>query len=184
MPIKWKAANLTGNTAISSNLRICLLDTGSLIRHLERFSPENISLHVEAQSWKKPRRDESNALKLRSGSYVFLRETFLMCNTSPWVYARTIIPPDTLSGSRRLAHWGSKPIGYYLFSDKSTYRGAIGVSEIKLSDIPYHPIYNLAIDENDTLWARRSIFYIKNKPLLLIEIFLPDSITCINALKK
>lgn len=107
-----------------------------------------------------------------------------MSNENPWVYARTIIPSRTLSGSRRLAHWGSKPIGYYLFADKMTYRGEIEVSEIKIADIPYHPIYNLALDENYSLWARRSIFYIKNEPLLLIEIFLPDAITCINTLKK
>lgn len=184
MAIKWKDANLIGNTSLSANLRKCLLDTGSLIKHLEIYSPEKISLALEAQSWGKPYPEESKILNLRNGGYGFLRETFLMCGSNPWVYARTIIPPRTLLGSRRLAYWGTKPLGYYLFSDKLTYRGKIEISALKTSSIPYYPIYNLAIEENSTLWGRRSIFYLKNKPLLLTEIFLPEAIKCISSLKK
>ena len=184
MGIKWKDANLFGKPSFTGNLRECLLDTGSLIKHLEKFSPEKISLSLEAQSWKKPYPDECKILNLPSGSYALLRETFLNCNTHPWVYARTIIPPRTLLGSRRLAHWGNKPLGYYLFSDKLTYRGKIEIAELKTSNIPYPPIYNLAIEEDNVLWGRRSIFYIKEKPLLLTEIFLPEAIKCINSLKK
>ena len=184
MAIKWKDASLIDNTSLSGNLRACLFDTGSLIKHLDNFSPEKISLTLEAQSWGKPYPDESKILHLRSGGYSLLRETFLMCGTNPWVYARTIIPPHTLLGSRRLAYWGTKPLGYYLFSDKLTYRGKIEIAELKTSTIPYPPIYNLAIEEDNLLWGRRSIFYIKGKPLLLTEIFLPEAIKCINSLKK
>ncbi len=184
MGIKWKDANLFGKPSFTGNLRECLLDTGSLIKHLENFSPEKISLSLEAQSWKKPYPDESKILNLRSGSYGLLRETFLTCDAHPWVYARTFIPPRTLLGSRRLAFWGNKPLGYYLFSDKLTYRGKIEIAELKTSTIPYPPIYNLAIEEDNLLWGRRSIFYIKERPLLLTEIFLPEAIKCINSLKK
>ena len=161
-----------------------MLDTGSLIKHLEYYSPEKISLTLEAKSWGKPQPDESKILQLRNGGYALLRETFLTCGSHPWVYARTIIPPQTLLGSRRLAHWGNKPLGDYLFSDKLTYRGKIEIAELKTSNIPYSPIYNLAIEEDSTLWGRRSFFYIRNKPLLLTEIFLPEAIKCINSLKK
>ncbi len=161
-----------------------MLDTGSLIKHLEYYSPENISLTLEAKSWGKPHPDESKILHLRNSSYALLRETFLTCGPHPWVYARTIIPPQTLLASRRLAHWGNKPLGNYLFSDKLTYRGKIEIAELKTSNTPYSPIYNLAIEEDNTLWGRRSIFYIRNKPLLLTEIFLPEAIKCINSSKK
>ncbi len=161
-----------------------MLDTGSLIKHLEYYSSEKISLTLEAKYWGKPQPDESKILNLRNGGYALLRETFLTCRNHPWVYARTIIPPQTLLASRRLAHWGNKPLGNYLFSDKLTYRGKIEVSELKTSNTPYSPIYNLAIEEDSTLWGRRSIFYIKHKPLLLTEIFLPKAIKCINSSKK
>ena len=173
-----------GNARISGDLRACLLEPGSLIKHLEKFSPQEISLSLEAQLWKRPHPDESKLLDLRSGGYGLLRESFLTCDTHPWVYARTVIPPRTLLGSRRLAHWGNKPLGYYLFSDKLTYRGKIEIARIKTSNIPYDPIYNLAVEEDNLLWGRRSIFYIKNKPLLLIEILLPEAIKCINSLQK
>ena len=160
-----------------------MLDTASLIKHLEYYSPEKISLTLEAQSWGKPYPDESKILHLRNGSYALLRETFLTCVDDPWVYARTIIPPQTLLASRRLAHWGNEPLGNYLFSDKLTYRGKIEIAELKTSNTPYSPIYNLAIEEDSTLWGRRSFFYIRNKPLLLTEIFLPEAIKCINSSK-
>ncbi|MFT5426690.1 MAG: chorismate--pyruvate lyase [Gammaproteobacteria bacterium] len=184
MDIQWNKANLFGGMSLTGDLRACLLDTGSLIKHLEKFSPEKISLSLEAQSWKKPYPDESKILNLRSGGSCLLRETFLTCNAQPWVYARTIIPPRTLLGSRRLAYWGNKPLGYYLFADKLTYRGKIEIAKLKTSTIPYPPIYNLAIEEDNVLWGRRSIFYIKEKPLLLTEIFLPEAIKCILSLKQ
>ena len=175
---------LISDAPILGNLRACLLERGSLIKHLEEFSPQEISLSLETQLWKRPHPDESELLDLRSGGYGLLRESFLTCNAHPWVYARCIIPPRTLLGSRRLAHWGNKPLGYYLFSDKMTYRGKIEIARIEISNIPYDPIYNLAIEEDHILWGRRSIFYIRNKPLLLIEILLPEAIKCINSLKK
>ena len=184
MGIQWNETNLFGETSLTGDLRACLLDTGSLIKHLEKFSPEKISLSLEAQSWKKPYPDESKILNLRSGGYSLLRETFLTCDAKPWVYARTTIPPRTLLGSRRLAHWGNKPLGYYLFADKLTYRGKIEIAKLKTSTILYPPIYNLTIEESNILWGRRSIFYIKEKPLLLTEIFLPEAIKCIRSLKK
>jgi len=182
--IKWKDAGFIGNSPITANLRACMLDTGSLIEHLEQYSPEKISLTLEAQSWGKPHADESKILHLRSGAYGLMRETFLTCGDRPWVYARTIIPPQTLQGSRRLVRWGNQPLGNYLFSDKLTYRGKIEIAELKTSTTPYSPIYNLAIAEDSTLWGRRSLFYIRNKPLLLTEIFLPEAIKCIDTLKK
>ncbi len=184
MGIKWKDTSLADDTPISGNLRACLLESGSLIKRLEKFSPKKISLTLGAQSWKRPHPDESKLLDLRSGGYGLLREIFLTCDAHPWVYARTIIPPRTLLGSRRLAHWGNKPLGYFLFSNKLTYRGKIEIAGMKTSTIPYEPIYNLAVEEDNLLWGRRSIFYIKNKPLLLIEILLPEAIKCINSLQK
>jgi chorismate--pyruvate lyase len=182
--IKWKDASLIGNATLSSNLRKCLLNTGSLIKHLEYSSSNKISLNVEAQSWGKPYPEESKLLAVRSSGYCLIREIFLTCNDQPWVYARTIIPPHTLLGAKRLAYWGKQPLGDYLFSNKLIYRGNIEIAGVKISNIPYEPIYNLDIDEDNLLWGRRSIFNIRNRPLLLIEFLLPEAIKCINSLKK
>ncbi len=184
MNINWNEANLIGKISPARDIKACLLDAGSLIKHLEKFSPEKISLSLEAQSWNKPHPDELKILNLRSGGYGLIRETFLTCGTEPWVYARTIIPPRTLLGSRRLAYLGNKPLGFYLFANKLAYRGKIGIARLKISTIPYLPIYNPAIEEDSVLWGRRSIFYIKERPLLLTEIFLPEAIKCIHSLKK
>ncbi len=184
MVIKWKNASLPRNTLLSDDVRKCLLNTGSLIKYLEYSSSNKISLRIEAQSWKKPHPDESRLLAIRISGYSLIREIFLSCNNQPWVYARTIIPARTLLGAKKLAYWGKQPLGNYLFSNKLIYRGNIEIAGVKTSNIPYEPIYNLVIDEDNLLWGRRSIFYIRNKPLLLIEFLLPEAIKCINSLRK
>ena len=55
MTIKWKDAGFIGGSSITANLRACMLDTGSLIKHLEYYSPEKISLTLEGKSWTKER---------------------------------------------------------------------------------------------------------------------------------
>lgn len=165
---------------MNADLRKCLLNTGPLIMHLEKFSTANISLNLETQFYGRAQHNGSAILGLSDGDCVLLREVFLLCNNHPWVYARTTIPTTTLQSAPKLAHWGDKPLGNYLFSDKFIYRGKIEIAKIKMISIPYRPIKKLALKQDDFLWGRRSIFYIKNKPLLVTEIFLPEAVKYIS----
>jgi chorismate lyase len=53
-----------------------------------------------------------------------LREVYLLCDGVPWVYARTAIPRETLTGRhRRLAYLKTRPLGAMLFADPGMARG-------------------------------------------------------------
>ena len=81
-----------------------------------------------------------------------IREVELIGNNCPVIFARSIIP-ETKDTAKILAI-GAKPLGEILFNDKKIQRG------------------NLEISQNLTLFARRSIFKIKDTKILVMEIFL------------
>jgi chorismate--pyruvate lyase len=53
-------------------------------------------------------------------------------------------------------------------------RGRVQIAEIPAGN----PVYNRAMDSAqstaETLWGRRSVFRLDNKPLIVAEIFLPE----------
>lgn len=182
--IKWKPTTVFGGAMLSGDLRTCLLDTGSLMANLEKFSLGRVSLSLQTQLYKKPHYDEAKKLGLRSGEFVLLREVFLTCSIFPWIYARTAIPICTLQNVPKLAHWGEIPLGHYLFSNKLTYRGKLEIGKLKMTHSPYKLIRKIYSNKDNILWGRRSVFYIKNQPLLITEIFLPRAIQSLGSMKK
>lgn len=165
---------------IKDNLRTCLLDDGPLIRHLEKFSSAGISLTLKAQLYGRPYNYEARALGVRAGAHVLLRQT-LLCDTCPWVYARTVIPVTTLQSARRLARWGNMPLGDYLFAEKSVSRVSMQVKAVRAAACPDKILHELIGGHDRLLWERKSIFHLRRRPLLLTEIFLPPAIDQINA---
>ena len=175
---------LTGiNTArIPTPLRECLLDTGSLTARLARYCKGNFNLRLQGQSWQRPLPDETKILRLRGSSYALVREIYLQCDDVPWVYGRSIIPARTCTATeRRLAFWGQRSLGNYLFSGRNTWRSKIEIARIRPQDRLFHLAGKHMAVGKTHLWGRRSIFYIKNKPLLVVEIFLTDLNPCKNS---
>ena len=105
----------------------------------------------------------------------FIREVELHCGSRSWVFARTLIPATTLrGGARRLAHLRNRPLGAVLFADPKVLRGELEVAEL----LPRHLLFRNAVRQlespPDSLWGRRRLFYMDEKPLLVNEIFLPE----------
>jgi len=88
----------------------------------------------------------------------WLREIVLCGDGEPWLLARTVVPESTLVGPElALQQLGSTPLGRYLFSSSSLTRDYIQVGR------------------SEALWGRRSRLRLSGKPLLLTELFLPNS---------
>lgn len=114
-------------------------------------------------------------MKTRRGVITLVREVELLCDEQPWVFARTLIPATSLQRSvRRLTQLGEKPLGAVLFSDPKVHRGVTQIARLQ----PKHPLFDAACihidDRPEMLWARRTMFYLAGRPLLVNEIFLPD----------
>lgn len=151
-----------------------LTDTGSLTRRLQQTNQHGFAVDLLGNSWIKPLTDESLRLNLGLAEISFQREVRLMDGDRANVYARTIVPLKTYKAMPyRFNQLGNKPLGEVLFTDPSVRRGAIEVACLR----PGQWLYEMAVLEENIrpaqLWARRSQFFIQDKPLLVNEIFLP-----------
>jgi chorismate lyase len=170
----WRPVRSKYQVAIPDELVAWIFDTPSLTRRMQQLCNGTFRVRVLSEQWQRPMFNERVLLGMRDSDYGRVRQVQLLCNSRPWIFARTVIPGTTLSGTqRRLAHLGNKPLGALLFADKSVQRGRMEVTCIK----PGQPIYEIATRDlknvSTPIWGRRSIFYRDTKPLLVSEIFLP-----------
>ncbi|MGH1484696.1 MAG: chorismate--pyruvate lyase family protein [Cellvibrionaceae bacterium] len=185
---KWQATSFQHNQ-LPKHLSAWLLDQGSLTQKLVERSQGRLRVKVLQQRIQAARLSEYKALaqpvhSKRSSAkptskpiafntrrWAVVREVVLYGNDVPWVYARTIIPLLTLKGSlRRLHYLGNKPLGGALFADPSMRRQGLELAEITTQDLP--PNAQSLHASKGSIWGRRSLFFLKNKPLLVCEVFL------------
>lgn len=143
-----------------------LLDSNSLTQRIIKLCGQNSSqfrVQVLKQGIALPSVFDAMKLNMKIRQWAYIREVLLVCGKEPVVYAKTIIPLSTLTGKQRqLAFLGNRPLGAYLFSQANLRRDPIEISQVFHDDLQ--------------LWARRSAFYLDNKPLLVYEVFLPELI--------
>lgn len=151
-----------------------LVDKGSLTRRLQNAS-SNFAVRPVFSCRHKPLPDESEMLGLQSRQRALIREVYLLCNHEPVVFAHSVLPYKSLRGVwARLGKLGNKPLGAMLFSNPRVSRTPLEFKKLSCQ----HPLYrraaaNLEIDSGE-LWARRSVFFLKNSSILVTEIFLPQ----------
>ena len=138
--------------------RSWLLDPGSLTQRLIAESGGQFQVRLLRQGRHQATQQGRDSLGLSQREWPFLSEVILQCRGQPWVFARTLIPSQTLSGpARALTHLGTKPLGAVLFNHPGVRRGPISVCLIERG-----------------IWGRQSVFFLYNKPLLVSEYFLED----------
>ena len=154
--------------------RAWLTDQGSLTRRIQErcneFSVRNVRLDNARVSG-----DEAIELALKSGSLAMQREVFLYCGEIPVVFAHSVLPLSSLRGPwQTLMRLGAKPLGAALFSNPQVTRTALQFKKLKR----HHALYRLATahlpNPPHCLWARRSVFSLHNKSILVTEVFLPN----------
>lgn len=135
------------------------------------------SVRVLSQQWIKPQFEESQLLNVPPQQKALLRQVQLLCDSQVLVYARSIIPLETLQGPhRRLKFLRDKPLGGYLFANPTLRRERQELATIQRKD----PLFAIAMSEEspdcERIWGRRSLFRIDGKALLVTEFFLPELI--------
>jgi chorismate--pyruvate lyase len=137
------------------------LDRGSLTKRLIHVSDGDFRVIIRRQRWARPSLDERQLLGIPHHQYALIREVDLMCMGEVWVRARSIIPLKTLSGAeKQLACLGDRPLGAFLFKAKTMRRGPLQIAQ------------QPAAEGELPVSARRSLFYIHGKPILVSEFFL------------
>jgi chorismate--pyruvate lyase len=154
--------------------RSWLLYDGSLTGRLRATCRNGFNVRVLRESWQRPRPGEARVLKMRPGTLGWVREVQLLCDGKPLVFARTVVPVQTLSGARRrLVRLGSRPLGAYLFADPGTRRTAVELARIRDGEAMYTEATDGLKRRPAFIWGRRSVFQLEGKPLLVTEVFLP-----------
>lgn len=144
-----------------------LLDRGSLTQRLIRASNGDFRVHLLRQGHQQATDHEREALAQEQRSWPFLREVALLCHDQPWVFARTLIPADTLQGpAKALTRLGTKPLGAVLFNHPNVRRGPISVYRLDAKRV------SADFADQGIIWGRQSLFYLYDKPLLVSEYFL------------
>lgn len=120
-----------------------------------------------------PNRDERRHLGLKSGEVAMVREVLLRDGEIPLVFAHSLAARRDLIGVwRGLGKLGSRPLADMLFHDSTVVRLPMEYRKIDAR----HPLFQRAASvaqiDTKTLWARRSIFLKRQRPLLVTEVFL------------
>ncbi len=149
-----------------------LTDRGSLTARIVRHV-DNFNLVRLLQKDQLPNRDERRHLGLKPGEVAMVREVLLRDGNIPLVFAHSLaVRRDLIGVWRGLGRLGTRPLADMLFHDASVARLPMEYRKIDAR----HPLYRRAADVTpigtSTLWARRSIFLKRGRPLMVTEVFL------------
>lgn len=171
----WRPVRRLNRTGIPEKYLAWLLDPASLTERIVSRCRHAFRVQLLSQERKRPLRSEAMVLGMRVGSRAIVRQVQLVCGNTPWIYARTIIPPRTLARKfHRFTQLGARSLGSMLFADPSMERGKVEVACLSPSDQLYHIATRDLREKPAVIWGRRSIFRLGGKPLLVCEFFLPD----------
>lgn len=170
----WLPRRRLATALVPEEILSWLFDPASLTRRVRALCRDCFRVRVLRQHYARPMFNERRVLAMADHELGMVRHVQLLCDGQPVVFARTVIPMNTLKGSRRrLARLGDRPLGEMLFADKSLQRLEVQVARISAG----HDLFTDATSSLRTkpavIWGRRSVFRLKGRPLLVSEIFLP-----------
>lgn len=158
-------------------MRAWLLDRGSLTQRIcDRC--EDFAVREIGQRDAPPLLDETRIARLGVKQHALLREVYLSCGAAPVVFAHSVLPYSSLVGPWvKLGRLGNRPLGTALFANPQVRRESMQFRKIDAR----HPLYARATAvisrPPSGLWARRSLFALTTRRILVTEVFLPDILT-------
>ncbi|MBL8448214.1 MAG: chorismate lyase [Zoogloeaceae bacterium] len=160
-------------TTIPAGLYPWLTDPGSLTARI-RARCGVFAVRVLNQGLAPPHRDEAAALGIAPGVIAWQREVVLLADGVPVVYARTLMSRDHLRGPwNRFTGLGNRPLGAALFADPRILRQPLRLARLDRRDPRFQRAAAVVPGSGKGLWARRSLFGLDGRALLVCEVFLP-----------
>lgn len=158
---------------IPPGLRPWLLHAGSFMERLRAHGVDDLKVQVMQLDWQVPLPCEQECLAMDTDALI--REVLIASADKVWMFARTVFPRSTLEGEyAQLAHLENRSLGSVLFKDPAMQRSEFEIAVVTPGTVWFEKVaQQLDLKTCETLWARRSLFDLKGKKLLLTEIFLP-----------
>jgi chorismate--pyruvate lyase len=166
----WNGASLGCDAA----LRPWLHDHGSLTQRI-RQRCRHFAVQPVRSGLARIAFDEAALLGIAPHRLAWSREVFLHADGQPVVFAHSTCAQVHLRGAwSSMSDLGNRSLGSLLFTHPLVIRQPLHYKALRSQ----HPLYRSAAavltDAPDRLWARRSLFYLHDAPLLVTEVFLPQ----------
>lgn len=173
LPTQWLSAANNANIISNLTTKEWLTSESSLTVRVKELGIA-FSLEVLSQSDQPLSTSLQKTLGTNDTSALF-REVLLKQAGVPLIYAQTIMPSGTVTGTEAmLAELGNQPLGQVLFQSPQAIRGEIEFSQVtKISMLGQFIEHELKQPIVDDCYIRRSRFLLNQKPLLVCECFLP-----------
>lgn len=153
-----------------------LSDTGSLTQKIERAIGQKLEVLVLRDCRQNLNSDESRYFHFKI-SRCRIREVLLCTNGVPLVMARSIIPITSSSGSNQeILRLGKRPLGAALFAKtrmRSKKKLPREIARLDKQSTLWKTCFQQYADLPSVSWARRTLYRLKGRPLLVSEVFLP-----------
>lgn len=122
-----------------------------------------------SQSWVSALPSERRLLEMRQSERALVREVVLKLDNHAVVFARSVFPCSSLTGSlRHLRRLHNSSLGAYLFSQSNMLRSPFEICLLNGE----HEYLPASLKQEQPAWARRSRFELNAKSLLVSEVFL------------
>lgn len=150
--------------SVSPSLKAWLLYQGSFMTRLKEHGIIDAKVQVLNESRRIPEEWERVCLGI-AREETLVREVLILNATQCFMFARTVIPESMLSGAlEELSQLGNRSLGSVLFNHPYVRREEFEFTIVTFSSC-----------EDSHLPARRSIFTLQEKKLLLTEVFFKDA---------
>ncbi len=170
----WRPLGAPLPASMPRHLRAWIREPGSLTRRIRGIAGERFAFRRLGEGWALPAHDEVLGLALATGRYAWTREVWLGLGQTPQIFGRTVVPPDLVDGPLAgLKRLGDRPLGELIFGRHRLRRGALGVARLRPGDWLHERAQaRTGMPATDELWARRSVFRVDERGLLVTEVFL------------
>ena len=170
----WRRVGGVRPAAVPDAAWSWITEPASLTRRVQEGCPGVFDLRLLRQDWGEALPSERRLLRADRQDLELIREVELLCDGTPRVFARTVMPARSLIGrTRELTRLGTRPLGAVLFADPTTRRGTVEFARLS----PAHALFAVAMthaagERPAELWGRRTVYRYGGRPLLVNEIFL------------
>jgi chorismate--pyruvate lyase len=163
------------NNVIPEKMQGWLSDPGSFMERLKRHNVNDARITVLNEGWCLPLSDERELLGIKDRAFAWVREVAILTGNMTLMFARTVIPRETLTGKeRQLQDLKTRSLGSILFKHPVWERTEFDFFNIESNTMWHEKINKEIADTPDCLWARRSLFFLHKKTVLLTEVFFPE----------
>ncbi len=165
----WRGAALGCGAGLAPWLRDCGSLTQRIQQRCTRFAVCGVRSGLARIAL-----DESALLGIAPQQLAWSREVFLYADDQPVVFAHSAFAHEHLRGAwSDVRTLGNQSLGALLFANPLVERQPLHYQALRNTHPLYHRAAKVLHNPPHRLWARRSLFYLHDAPLLVTEVFLP-----------